>query len=54
MIGWDINTDYQINAVDYILCGKVLNTVAIAKLLATIKITVEEGLQCVMNGRMIF
>lgn len=54
MIAWDINTDYQINAVDYILCGKVLNIVAIAKLLATIKITVEEGLQCVMNGRMIF
>lgn len=44
MIEWDINTDCQINAVDCTLCGKVLNIVAIAKLLATIKITAEEGL----------
>lgn len=44
MIGWDINTDYQTSVVDYTLCGKVLNIVAIAKLLATIKITVEEEL----------
>nr|DAW55501.1 MAG TPA: hypothetical protein [Caudoviricetes sp.] len=44
MIEWDINTDCQINAVDCTLFGKVLNIVAIAKLLATIKITAEEGL----------
>ena len=44
MIGWDINTDYQISAVDCTLCGKALNIVAIAKLLATIKIMEEEAL----------